>query len=149
MRRAALPQLEAHSFGNKPAPEVKERRSALSRCALKKLAVTLKGKVSSQNRDHFLLLWPAFNHIRRGGKPFANHPVIHTPPAATSWASCLFAVNGNEDKRYLRNAQEIKCVKRNCKGVKKPPFRRLFVLRVCYPCRLTDCDWLIITLPKT
>ncbi|EGT4253061.1 hypothetical protein D8W73_03050 [Citrobacter amalonaticus] len=22
----------------------------------------------------------------------ANHPVIHTPPAATSWASCLFAV---------------------------------------------------------
>jgi hypothetical protein len=28
------------------------------------------------------LLWPAFNHIRRGGKPFANHPVIHTPPAA-------------------------------------------------------------------
>ncbi|EDQ6994607.1 hypothetical protein B6319_004282 [Salmonella enterica subsp. enterica serovar Saintpaul] len=23
----------------------------------------------------------------------ANHPVIHTPPAATSWASCLFAVS--------------------------------------------------------
>lgn len=23
----------------------------------------------------------------------ANHPVIHTPPAATSWASCLFAVD--------------------------------------------------------
>lgn len=67
VRRAALPQLKAHSFGNKPAPAVKERRSALSRCTLKKLAVTLKGKVSSQNRDHFLLLWPAFNHIRRGG----------------------------------------------------------------------------------
>ncbi len=67
VRRAALPQLEAHYFGNKPAPAVKERRSALSRCALKKLAVTLKGKVSSQNRDHVLLLWPAFNHIRRGG----------------------------------------------------------------------------------
>ncbi|HGY2680392.1 TPA: hypothetical protein ACNVSN_005419, partial [Citrobacter freundii] len=25
----------------------------------------------------------------------ANHPVIHTPPAATSWASCLFAVGRN------------------------------------------------------
>ncbi|STD27215.1 Uncharacterised protein [Enterobacter asburiae] len=25
-----------------------------------------RGKVSSQNRDHVLLLWPAFNHIRRG-----------------------------------------------------------------------------------
>ncbi|EBA4008607.1 hypothetical protein AYL73_09565 [Salmonella enterica] len=23
----------------------------------------------------------------------ANHPVIHTPPAATSWASCLFAAS--------------------------------------------------------
>lgn len=23
----------------------------------------------------------------------ANHPVIHMPPAATSWASCLFAVS--------------------------------------------------------
>ncbi|EBW1606855.1 hypothetical protein CB591_14955 [Salmonella enterica subsp. enterica serovar Livingstone] len=23
----------------------------------------------------------------------ANHPVIHTPPAATSWASCLFVVS--------------------------------------------------------
>ncbi|EFH9574971.1 hypothetical protein F9S79_23480 [Escherichia coli] len=22
-----------------------------------------------------------------------NHPVIHTPPAATSWASCLFVVS--------------------------------------------------------
>nr|DAK04489.1 MAG TPA: hypothetical protein [Caudoviricetes sp.] len=21
-----------------------------------------------------------------------NHPVIHTPPAATSWASCLFVI---------------------------------------------------------
>ncbi|EDX2767699.1 hypothetical protein B1086_003944 [Salmonella enterica subsp. enterica serovar Arechavaleta] len=27
------------------------------------------------------------------GPPLANHPVIHTPPAATSWASCLFAVS--------------------------------------------------------
>ena len=35
------------------------------------------------------------------------------------------------------------------KGVKKPPSWRLFVLWGCYPCRLTDCDWLIITLPKT
>ena len=24
-------------------------------------------EVNSQNRDHFILLWPAFNHIRRGG----------------------------------------------------------------------------------
>ncbi|MHB9347307.1 hypothetical protein ACPUEX_14765 [Enterobacter vonholyi] len=75
--------------------------------------------MSSQDGDHVLLLWPAFNHIRRGGKPFANHPVIHTPPAATSSASCLFAVDENEDKRYLRNTQENKMRKTQLKGRKK------------------------------
>lgn len=39
----------------------------------------------------------------------ANHPAIHTPPAATSWASCLFAVDENNDKDKLRYAQVINC----------------------------------------
>lgn len=51
----------------------------------------------------------------------ANHPVIHMPPAATSWASCLFAVDVNNDKSKLRIAQVINCVKCNCHGEKKPP----------------------------
>ncbi|EAP1058234.1 hypothetical protein GUN64_005166 [Salmonella enterica] len=33
------------------------------------------------------LCYPSRRHL------LANHPVIHTPPAATSWASCLFAVS--------------------------------------------------------
>nr|DAZ64721.1 MAG TPA: hypothetical protein [Caudoviricetes sp.] len=32
------------------------------------------------------LCYPSRRHLS------ANHPVIHMPPAATSWASCLFAV---------------------------------------------------------
>lgn len=40
----------------------------------------------------------------------ANHPVIHTPPATTSWASCLFAVDENNDKDKLRITQVMNCV---------------------------------------
>ncbi|AXF75498.1 hypothetical protein AV903_04295 [Erwinia tracheiphila] len=30
--------------------------------------------------------------------PLANHPGLHMPRAATSWASCLFAVDGMKIK---------------------------------------------------
>ena len=55
----------------------------------------------------------------------ANHPVIHTPPAATSWASCLFAVDENNDKDKLRYAQVVNCELCKFEGEKKPPNWRL------------------------
>lgn len=51
-----------------------------------------RGLYGSVSRLSFCRWWstqrrnPSRRHLT------ANHPVIRTPPAATSWASCLFAV---------------------------------------------------------